>query len=136
MGKYFRLSEFTRSDTAARLGIANTPTVPQVANINRLVDAVLDPLREAYGKPIRVTSGFRSAALNKAVGGSKTSEHLCKGMSAAADITGGSPAENRRLFQLCQQLRLPFRQLIDEKNYTWIHVSHNPYDVKRQVLHL
>lgn len=136
MGKYFRLSEFTRSDTAARLGIANTPTLAQVYNINALVENVLDPLRHAYGKPIRVTSGFRSAALNKAVGGSKTSEHLCRGTSAAADITGGNEAENRRLFQLAQQLRLPFRQLIDEKNYTWIHISYNPNDVKRQVLHL
>ena len=136
MGKYFRLSEFTRSDTAAKLGITNTPTLAQVYNINALVENVLDPLRHAYGKPIRVTSGFRSAALNKAVGGSKTSEHLCRGTSAAADITGGNMAENRRLFLLAQQLRLPFRQLIDEKNYTWIHISYNPNDVKRQVLHL
>jgi len=136
MGRYFTLKEFTRSDTAAKLGITNTPTLAQVHNINALVENVLDPLRHAYGKPIRVTSGFRSAALNKAVGGSKTSEHLCRGTSAAADITGGNTAENRRLFQLAQQLRLPFRQLIDEKNYSWIHISYNPNDVKRQVLHL
>lgn len=136
MGRYFTLRELTASATAARLGIANTPNLAQVHNLNALVEKVLDPLRHAYGKPIHVNSGFRSAALNKAVGGAKNSEHLCNGMSAAADITGGSPAENRKLFKLAQELRLPFRQLIDEKNYKWIHVSYNPYDVRRQVLHL
>lgn len=134
--KYFTMKELTRSATADRLGIANTPTVPQAFNLRQLVEKVLDPLREAYGKPIRVNSGFRSKALNAAVGGAKNSEHLCSRMSAAADITGGSAAENRRLFLLAQELRLPFRQLIDEKNYSWIHISYNPYDVKRQVLHL
>lgn len=136
MGRYFTLRELTASATAARLGIANTPNLAQVHNLNALVENVLDPLRHAYGKQIRVNSGFRSVALNKAVGGAKNSEHLCNRMSAAADITGGNPTENRKLFQLAQSLRLPFRQLIDEKNYTWLHISYNPYDIKRQVLHL
>ena len=102
-------------------------------NVAALVDKVLDPLREAWGKPITVTSGYRCAALNKAVGGSGTSHH-CKGM--AADISTGNKVENRRLFQLIIDLGLPFTQLIDEKNFSWVHVSLDQSDVKRQVLRL
>lgn len=136
MGTYFTIKELTASTTARRLGIDNTPTIPQRHNLTQLITYILDPLRAAYGRPIRVNSGFRSAALNTAVGGAKNSEHLCRGTSAAADITAGSPAENEKLFRLAQSLRLPFRQLIDEKHYKWIHISYNPYDVRRQVLHL
>lgn len=136
MGKYFTLRELTRSDAAQKAGIDNSPSLHAVRNLNALVAAVLDPLREAYGKPIYVTSGYRSPKVNALVGGAATSEHLCRGTSAAADITARSERENRRLFELAQKLRLPFRQLIDEKNYKWIHVSFNPADIKRQVLHL
>ena len=54
----------------------------------------------------------------------------------AADITGGSKEENKKLFDLIQKLNLPFRQLIDEKNFSWVHVSYNPADIKRQVIRL
>jgi len=134
MGKYFKISEFTRSDTAVKYGIDNTPSLQAVQNINNLIDKVLDPLREAYGKPIRVTSGYRSKTLNKKVGGVRNSEHLCNGTSAAADITGGSPEENRKLWRLVLDLKLPFRQMINEKGYSWVHISYNPYDVRRQRL--
>lgn len=136
MGRFFTIQELTRSSVAIKHGIKNVPNLHQVRNMNALIDAVLDPLRRAYGAPIRVTSGFRSVAVNQLVGGAKNSEHLCNGTSAAADITVGTVAGNRRLFQLCQDLRLPFRQLIDERNYSWIHVSFNPADIRRQVLHL
>lgn len=131
--KYFKLEEFTHSNTAMMQGIDNTPDNTIVGNIENLVKNVLDPLREAWGKPIRVTSGYRSPKLNMAVGGSKTSHHM-KGM--AADITTGNRVENRRLFQLIIDLKLPFTQLIDEKNFSWVHVSYDPADVKRQVLRL
>ena len=131
--KYFSFQEFGRSGTAYRHGIANTAPESARKNIAVLVDKVLDPLREAWGKPIAVTSGYRCAALNKAVGGSATSHH-CKGM--AADLTTGNCVENRRIFQLIMDMGLPFTQLIDEKNFSWVHVSLDPADVKRQVLKL
>ena len=104
-----------------------------VANMTALVDNVLAPLREAYGKPIRVNSGFRCPALNKAVRGSATSDHMT---GRAADITGGSPKENKRLFYLIQSLGLPFDQLIDEKNFAWVHVSYRERANRKQVLAL
>ena len=115
--KYFTIAELCKSDTADRKGIDNRCKKEHVANLTALVDNVLDPLREAYGKPITVNSGFRSPALNKAVGGSATSDHM---QGRAADITGGSPAENKKLFNLVQSLGLPFDQLIDEKNFAWV----------------
>ncbi len=131
--KYFSFQEFERSGTAYRHGIDNTMPEAAKKNVAVLVDKVLDPLREAWGKPITVTSGYRCAALNKAVGGSATSHH-CKGM--AADLTTGNRVENRKIFQLIIDLGLPFTQLIDEKNFSWVHVSLDPADVKRQVLKL
>ncbi|WP_290083133.1 D-Ala-D-Ala carboxypeptidase family metallohydrolase [Paramuribaculum intestinale] len=131
--KCFSFQEFERSETAYRHGIDNTLPDKLKGNVAALVDKVLDPLREAWGKPITVTSGYRCAALNKAVGGSGTSHH-CKGM--AADISTGNKVENRRLFQLIIDLGLPFTQLIDEKNFSWVHVSLDQSDVKRQVLRL
>ncbi len=131
--KYFSISELCASATAARRGIDNTPNAQHVANLEALVLNVLDPLREAYGEPVTVTSGYRCPALNKAVGGAVTSHHL-RGM--AADLSVGGPAENRRLFELAQTLHLPFCQLIDEKKFRWVHISYDPTNKKRQVLHL
>lgn len=97
-----------------------------------LVENILDPLRERYGRPIFVNSGYRCPALNKAVNGSKTSQHV---YGLAADITAGSAVKNKVLFKLIQDLNLPFDQLIDEKNYRWIHVSFSKKP-RKQILHL
>ena len=129
----FTIQELTASATAEAKKIKNDPTPEAVENLKLLVDKVLDPLRDAYGKPIRVNSGYRSSALNAAVKGSKTSQHV-KGQ--AADITGGSKAENKKLFELAQELNLPYGQLIDEKNFSWVHISYDKDNVKRQILHL
>lgn len=131
--KYFSFQEMERSDTAVRYAIDNTIPESLKNNVARLVDNVLDPLREAWGRPLAVSSGYRCPALNKAVGGSATSHHL-RGM--AADITTGNNADNRRLFQLIINLKLPFTQLIDERDFSWVHVSYDPENVKRQVLKL
>ena len=80
---------------------------------------MLDPLREWYGNPIHVNSGYRCPPLNRLVGGAPTSQHT-KG--EAADITAGSKEENRRLFEYIRR-NLPFDQLIDEKDFAWVHVS-------------
>ncbi len=121
--KHFTIKELTASDTARRLGIDNTPTQRAIANLNLLVDNILDPLREEYGSPIYVNSGYRCHALNSAVGGSATSQHLT---GEAADITTGNRRDNRRLYELIKQLKLPIDQAIDEHDYTWIHVSYGP----------
>lgn len=131
--KYFTFTEFERSATATRYAIDNRAPESAKKNIAALVDNVLDPLREAWGKPITVTSGYRCAELNRKVGGTATSHHL-KGM--AADITTGNKVDNRRLFQLVVALNLPFTQLIDEKNFSWIHISYDPSNLKKQILKL
>jgi len=132
---YFTISELLKSATAKENGYMEQFQPPDfvVDNLTLLVENCLDKLRQTYGKSIHVNCGYRCERLNKKVGGVKTSEHL-KGM--AADITAGSPAENKKLFDLAVSLNLPFRQLIDEQNYKWIHISYNRDDVKRQILHL
>ncbi len=133
--KYFTIAEFVRSETADEKGIDNRLPKNLLPNVQALVEKVLDPLREAYGKPIRITSGYRSAALNKAVNGSATSDHQ---FGRAADIVGtpATKAENRRLFYLIQSLGLPFKQLIDEKGFSWVHVSYEEGNNRKQVLAL
>lgn len=130
--KYFTIKELCKSATATQRGIDNSPNSEITKNLEQLVDNVLDPLREKYGKPISVNGAYRCPELNKAVGGSKTSQHM-KGL--AADITVGSPEKNKQLFQLIIDMNLPYDQLIDEKQFRWIHVSYtnNP---RKQILHL
>lgn len=131
--KYFTINELCRSSTASLRGIDNTPTEEIKRNLTTLVDRVLDPLREAWGKPLVISSGYRCPELNKAVGGSRTSHHM-RGM--AADLDTGNRVENRKLYQLVLSLNLPFTQLIDERNFDWIHISLDPANVKRQQLKL
>ena len=130
--KFFTIKELCKSSTATLKRIDNTPNAEIVNNLEQLVDNILDPLREEYGKPIKVNSGYRSQALNDAVGGSKTSQHK---YGLAADITGGSRLENKKLFILAQKMNLPFDQLIDEKSYSWVHISFSK-NPRKQILHL
>lgn len=132
--KHFTMNEMTRSATARRKGINNNPS-PQVAqSITALVEKILDPLREAWGQPIIVSSGYRCPKLNKLVGGGANSQHM---LGEAADIhtVSDKPEDNRRLFQLIQRLNLPYDQLIDEYGYNWIHVSYGPRN-RHRILHL
>lgn len=131
--KYFSIVELCRSRVAERKKIKNEPTKAIEKNLEALVENVLDPLREAWGRPIHVNSGYRCAELNKAVGGSPTSHHV-KGM--AADITAGDTIVNIKLFNLVLKLGLPFTQLIDEQHYTWIHISYDASNLKKEVKHL
>ena len=118
--KYFTIEELCRSNTAKSLNIDNTPPREIRENLEALTVHVLDVLRERYGKPVRVNSGYRSAELNDAIKGAANSQHL-KG--EAADITAGSKEENKKLFKLIIQHGV-YDQLIDEKDYSWIHVSY------------
>lgn len=120
--KYFRLSEFIKSATAKRLGIDNTPTFEIVDNLNRLAD-YLDSIREKFGKPILVSSGYRCPLLNQAVGGAVNSQHL-KGL--AADLVC---SDMEKLLSIIRESK-GFDQLITEHNKGsksyWIHVSVAP----------
>lgn len=128
--KYFTIDELCRSDTAKMRGIDNNPTEEVKKNLTTLVEKVLDPLREAWGKPIRVNSGYRSPAVNRLVKGVATSMHLT---GHAADITTGNPVDNRKLYQLVQDLKLPYFELIGKKyDFKWLHISHHPGRERRQ----
>ena len=131
MGKYFTIEELCRSNTADAKGIDNTPNNAQKERLKDLIENVLDPLREAYGKPIYVNSGFRNDKLNKEVGGVVTSQHR---RGEAADISAGSIKENEKLFNLIQELNLPFDQLINESNFSWVHVSYSQERQRKQIL--
>lgn len=135
--KYFTIAEMEHSNTAVSRKITNKATGNAVLNLTALIENVLDPLREAWGKPITVTSGYRCPALNKAVGGVPTSQHQS---GHAADITAGSRTDNKKLFNLIRDLRLPYDQLIFEKGSlnegpAWIHVSYDPQRNRREVIY-
>jgi hypothetical protein len=125
LSRFFTLDELTRSDTAARLGIPNTPDGTQLANLTALCGAVLDPLREAIGMPVKINSGFRSQRVNEAIPGSaKVSQHL-EGKAADIVTSGMSVLD---LFKRVLQLGLPFDQIIYEAKSPqskWVHVSHD-----------
>lgn len=131
--RWFTLTELTRSETATRKGIENMPTAEHERNLDALIKNVLDPLREVFGSPIQVTSGYRGQALNKAVGGAKNSHH-CRGM--AADIIARN-GDNARMFDISRRM-LPFTQLIWEKGNdtqpAWVHISYDPEDLRHEIL--
>ena len=116
------------------MGIDNTPTPEARANLTALVDAVLDPLREKYGRPIHVSSGYRCSRLNKAVGGAVNSQHTT---GEAADIYVTRPKEIAELFSLIYYT-LPYDQLIWERGTdeapAWIHVSYREGCNRRECL--
>ena len=132
---YFSISELTASATAQREGIDNRPTESAYHLLHVLVEQLLDPIREAWGEPIVVSSGYRCPELNALVGGAKHSHHL---LGCAADLIAGNRDDHRRLFQLIQQMqregKIRFTQLIAEDHYRWIHISYVPSDLKCQVL--
>lgn len=130
--KWFSIKELCKSKTAKELGIDNTPTPQAVENMTRLINVVLDPLREAYGKPITTNSGYRSPALNKVTkGASKTSQHMT---GEAVDITVKSKEGNKWLFDFIKD-NLPYDQLIDEYDYSWVHVSLKNGRNRKEILH-
>lgn len=128
--KYFTMRELTYSATAHRANISNVPGQIERNNLEELVAKILDPLREAWGKPIHVNSGYRNIPTNRLVGGVAGSMHL---RGWAADITTGNEVDNRRLYQLVQDLKLPFFELIGQKyGFRWLHISYNPNRKQRR----
>ena len=133
--KNFTLSEMTKSETALRYGMGNHPGDTELENLKILCEKVLQPVRDHYGKGVKVNSGFRHPLVNAKVGGSPRSDH-CKGMAADIEIPG---VPNADLAEWIQD-NLDYTQLILEF-YTpgvpdsgWVHVSYNQYDLKKQTL--
>lgn len=129
---YFTLQELTKSNTAIAKKLDNTPDEQAIKNLNTLVDNVLDPLRKLYGKPIIVTSGYRSPEVNRSVNGATSSQHA---LGEAVDISVGSKEENKKLFSLIKD-NLPFDQLINEHDYSWVHVSYRQGRLRKQILNI
>ena len=132
LSKNFVLSEMTRSNTARRKGISNEPEKEHLANLQTLVTELIQPMRDAIG-PIRVTSGYRSPKLNRAIGGSSRSQH-CKGQAIDIDDTFGHKT-NAEMYHYIKD-NLDFDQMVWEfgteypdGNPNWVHiswVSHRP----------
>lgn len=135
--KYFTIKELCRSATASAKGIDNTPTPDIRQKLQSLIEKLLDPIRETWGCPITVNSGYRCPALNKAVGGVATSQHQ-KG--EAADLNAGSPGKNKMLFDKIVDMQkaglIEFDQLIDEARYQWVHISYRKGNNRNHTLHL
>lgn len=122
---HFCLSEFTKSATATARGIPNIPTIEAVSNLQQLCLHALEPLRAHAARPITISSGYRSPALNQTVGGSKTSQHMT---GEAADIRIPDEQTGREWFNWLRT-NVPYHQLIWEKDspqstHHWIHIAY------------
>jgi hypothetical protein len=137
LSNYLSLAEVTRSDTAKRKGISNEPTAEHLENLKTIAVDVFDKVREYFGVPIFVSSGYRSAALNKAIGGSATSDHNL-GRALDLDQDGhGNGVTNADVFKFIKD-NLEFDQLIWEfgtdKNPDWVHVGYRKGANRKQIL--
>jgi|TARA_R110000822_G_scaffold17244_3_gene58254 zinc D-Ala-D-Ala carboxypeptidase len=122
------LVEVTRSETAKRKGIINEPTSEHLTNLKELANKVFQPIREHFKVPIFISSGYRSEALNKSIGGSSSSQH-CKGEAIDIDLDGSSSGvTNADVFNFIKS-NLDFDQLIWEfgtaNSPDWVHVSYS-----------
>tara|TARA_R100001443_G_scaffold9125_2_gene18729 strand:+ start:1467 stop:1934 length:468 start_codon:yes stop_codon:yes gene_type:complete len=132
LSKNFVLSEMTRSDTAKRLGISNEPTKKHLENMQRLVSNLIQPMRDKLG-PIRITSGYRSQALNRAIGGSTKSDH-CRAMAADLQFWKDGKMCNKEIYDWVIESNLEFDQMINEFDFSWIHLSLKEKENRKQVL--
>jgi hypothetical protein len=134
---HLSLSEVTRSETAKRKGISNTPTAEHLDNFKLLAEKVFEPIRLHFGVPIHISSGYRSKELNDAIGGSQTSQHS-KGEAIDIDMDGSTNGvTNKMIFDFIKE-KLDFDQLIWEfgtdSNPDWVHVSYSKKGNRKQKL--
>jgi zinc D-Ala-D-Ala carboxypeptidase len=138
VSKYLELKDVTRSLSAKRLGIDNSPTPEHLQNIKKIGENIYDPLVVHFKNTIGVSSGYRSAALNKSIGGSKSSQHMT-GEALDLDQDGlNNGVTNKMIFDYIRE-NLDFDQLIwefgDSTNPDWVHVSYESSGKqRRQVL--
>jgi D-alanyl-D-alanine dipeptidase len=133
LSKHLALAEVTRSNEAKRKGISNEPTPEHLKNFQLLAEKVFEPIREHFAVPIKISSGYRSAALNKAIGGAASSQH-CSGEAIDIDMDGTS-ITNAQIFNYIKD-NLNFDQLIWEfgtkANPDWVHVSYESTGKQRK----
>lgn len=123
----FSISELCKSDKARQLNIKNTPDMAAVDNMLNLIVYCLQPIREMLGKPVNISSGFRSAQLNKLVGGVSNSQHL---EGKAADFTVKGESVAGIIFKI-QTSNIEYDQLLNEYD-KWVHISFNKGNNRRQ----
>ncbi len=121
LSKNFVLSEITRSNTAKRLGISNEPTKEHLENMQRLISNLIQPMRDELG-PIRISSGYRSKTLNRIIGGSSKSQH-CKGEALDLQFWKDGKICNKEVYDWVLNSHLEFDQMINEFDFSWIHIS-------------
>ena len=128
--EWFSYKELITTDT----GLKNDPD-SWIIILNLLILTIncLDPIRRLYKNPIKINSAYRSEAVNNAVNGAKKSQHM---YGQAADITVGNPVKNKILFDLIVDSDVDFDQIIDEKDYQWLHISYSNIKNRHQILHL
>jgi hypothetical protein len=126
LSEHLDLSEVTRSETAKRKGISNMPTPEHLENFKKLAENIFEPIRKHFGVPIHISSGYRSKALNTAIGGSLTSQH-CQGEAIDIDMDGSSNGVTNKMVFDYIKANLNFDQLIFEFGTKdapdWVHVS-------------
>jgi len=137
ISKHLSLAEVTRSESAKRKGIDNTPTAEHLENFKLLAEKVFEPIRAHFGVPIHISSGYRSAALNKFIKGSSSSQH-CKGEAIDIDMDGSdSEVTNKMVFDFIVA-NLDWDQIIHEfgtdSNPDWVHVSYTKGKNRKQKL--
>jgi len=132
LSKNFVLSEITRSNTANRLGINNEPTKKDLENLQRIVTNILQPMRNHFG-PIRISSGYRSKELNRAIGGSIKSQH-CKGEALDIQFWKDGQMYNKKIYDWIINNAIEFDQMINEFDFSWIHISLKKSKNRREVL--
>ena len=130
ISKHISIEEATLSPTGLRLGIDNTPNEDVLVNMKLVAERCFEPIRNWYGRPIKVNSFYRCDALNKAVKGSATSQHV---QGKAMDISTGTKAGNKLIYE-CAKNNLIFDQLINEYDYSWVHISYNKNNNRNQTL--
>ena len=133
ISKHLELAELTRSESAKRVGISNMPTPEHVANLKKLADNVFEKIREHFGRPILISSGYRSIDLNKIIKGAQSSQHST---GEAIDIDmDGTDVTNKEIFEFIK-FNVSFDQLIWEfgtdKNPDWVHVSYESSGKQRK----
>jgi hypothetical protein len=126
LSEHLDLAEVTRSDSAKRNGISNEPTPEHLENFKKLAQNIFEPIRKHFGVPIHISSGYRSKALNTAIGGSLTSQH-CKGEAIDIDMDGSANGVTNKMVFDFIKANLNFDQLIWEFGTKdapdWVHVS-------------
>jgi len=131
ISKHITLQEATESATALRMGINNVPNEVELDAMKYVSENLFEPIREWYNKPIKINSFYRCLALNKAVNGSKTSGHV---LGNSIDISGGNKVENKKIFDFIKLSGLNFDQVINEYDYTWVHISLKKDKNRKQIL--